>query len=1228
MATNTDILKDIEYIDEELDDIEYTEILSFEEMSKINPSFIAMDKEDIYSNLYNFFKDRKKADLVRGLFYDILKNRESKNGKIEGNPNYIFAVEGEIDKYWDDASKDAYYNFIGKYNIKSDLSEFVKRKFCVTYDSKSQKIRLNPTHNTTIIITDADKSSLLKGTDYPKYYPIIKEYPVINCANTDKVDNVYDINDGDDISLPVIGAFYKIPTTTTSDYMYAKIASHLFNSVNTNYRSATHYKDIYELSKNIRPDIGMSIDEIEKNKESFYLDYCNINNILKKYDYSLDFITEKDLEVLTAYMDDIVKGEKERKNTHDAFKVKRPELTNKKLTFFDNIEKVLKILNISPQVISFLEKTKEIIHKYKDDIIQSDVVPLRNYNIFDIIKQINEDSITIEDVLEELKLSIKTIAIDNTLDTINDILEAKENIGDIKEDCEKVKKDFIYSREHIFAYDTDGKKYVISKRENKAICDGNDIDNYEGVDDDDDIIDDDNKGVANIDMGAGGGAGGAGGAGGVGGAGVVNNYDLNRYIANIHFKNEKGFIEMLRIILELTKKINDIANIDIDYDEISAYLFKKYRGVSLRYEKYFKEFEKNNIDDAMKYAKKYAELTPIHILYIKLSKQASQAEKRLVEIAKKVNEEVIETINIIFFNTICFWVVDTQEKILKGSVQLNMNYLNPNHIDKLNTRGLLYYIIEIISDFFKYNDDNAYIINIKELRKGLIHILENEYKDRGADVLSELINKKGAENKNKCSIEKYKYTDDELYYIDKLLYTPNNSKYEKIHKYIQGCCLRKLDINFNDISDFVTSDNSEIIKLKEQYSNDRLISKTRDIRFTPPKMNKKAKKATKAVKAKGRKDVSDDEDYVSDASDASDASNASDASDASDDDIYVKELKEKNKNIRYIFKKPYTYNIKKYGPEGWLQSMRDKTDLLPNHLIDNILDYDKDAINLVITNNIKTLVNIKSNLSTDFLKCDYINYKEILLNICKILYTNVNSSSKYKDNELLKTKIMKAIKDIRKMSKCLFNLNKNYNAEDVDLIRMCNLLVISNSFNYPDLSGIENIPKDFVAYNAQKLNDYLKDYLGGKYNKFLTPEDIEIFINKKREEYKNTKLKENQDLDVEENDIRRQAKAAGILNDPRRNTKNASDDEGDDDDRPGGPGDGGNGGDSDDGGGGGGGGGGRTVRARGAGGAGGADVDDGDIGAAYKNDDKDDDYNSKDNDNYNIYDDNDDDNDI
>jgi len=1141
MATDTENLRDIEYIDEELDDIEYTEILSFEEMSKINPSFIALNKDEIYNNLYIFFKNKKKSDLLRNLFYEILSNRESNNGKINDYTNYIFATEGKIEKYGDDKNDENLItnydnsqkelllaNFVEKYKNKNELSEFVKRKFCVSYDKKSTKMRLKPIHDTNIIITD---NTQFNKVDFPKYHSIIKDYSVIKCRQVDKVENIFNINDNDDINLPIIGSYYKIPTCIKDDYMYAKVASHLLNSININYKSSDNYKDIYELIKKTRPDIEMIINEINDNKESFYLDYSNINNIFKKYDYSLDFIKEKDLAILTEYMYSIINNEKEQKNIHKGFKIKRPELINKKLTFFDNIDKTLKIINISTEIVSFLEKTKELIIKYKSDIIQSDIEPLRNYNIYDIIKQIHENSITIEDVIEEIKISIKTINIDNTLKTINDILEAKENFDVIKIDCNNTKKYFIHSREHIFDYDKDGKKYIISKRENKAICDGNDIDNYEGIQDDYDIIDDDNKGIVNdtdintVNK-------------------IVNNYDLNIYLSNIKFINEKGFIEILKIILELIKKINDVANININYDALSNYLFNKYRGVSTRYENYLKKFEKLkiNIEDAKKYANKYSEMTPLYLdLYYndylinknidKRNKWHDELVKAVkeqlinkthIDIVKAVNREFIDTFNIIFYNSICFWIVDTQTNILNNNISINMNYLNPNQIDKFNSHGLLYYIIDLINDFFKYSDDNDYLINTKDLRKSLITIVENEYKDKGADLLNELLNKKNMDIKNKCSTDRNKYTDDELYYIDKLLFAPNNNtKYEKIHKYIQGCCLRKLDINFNDISDFEIN-NSEIIKLKELYSKFRLINKQRDLRYSPHKITKKKKK-----------DKNDDSKDINSGDDI--------------DDIYLNEIKEKYTNIKYINNKQYIYNLKNHGVFEWLESMRGISALLPDNLIDNIINQEIDKIDRVIIDNITKLKKVKKNIGENFLNCTYINYKELLLNICKILYVNINSSSKYKDNDALKNKVMLSIKDIKKMiSKHLYNLNKiKYDVDDVDevvdddmststsnnLIIKINILIISNSLNLPDLAGIENIPNDFITKKNEELYEYLKNYLDGKYNRFLTSEEIEIFINEKREEYKNKKLKENQDLDIEENEIRRQIKATGIMKD-------------------------------------------------------------------------------------------------
>ena len=221
--------------------------------------------------------------------------------------------------------------------------------------------------------------------------------------------------------------------------------------------------------------------------------------------------------------------------------------------------------------------------------------------------------------------------------------------------------------------------------------------------------------------------------------------------------------------------------------------------------------------------------------------------------------------------------------------------------------------------------------------------------------------------------------------------------------------------------------------------------------------------------------------------------------------------------------------------------MRNNSELLPNDLIDNLKMDDFDFVKTTITDNIKKLKKVKKNINVEFLNCKYINYKEILLNICKILYVNVNSSSKYKDNEILKKKVFDAIKEIKTMINHLYKLNKIMSGNDedddeigIDIdsdINLINLLVISNSLNYPDLSGIENIPTDFISYNNSELYEYLKKYLEGDYNRFWPSEEVAIFINKEREKYKNEKLKKYQNLDIEENEIRRQVKAAGIIKD-------------------------------------------------------------------------------------------------
>lgn len=58
-------INDNEYIfeEEELDDIEYLEIMSLDDIIKDNPSFIAMSREEIKKSLFEFLQMRRRPTI-------------------------------------------------------------------------------------------------------------------------------------------------------------------------------------------------------------------------------------------------------------------------------------------------------------------------------------------------------------------------------------------------------------------------------------------------------------------------------------------------------------------------------------------------------------------------------------------------------------------------------------------------------------------------------------------------------------------------------------------------------------------------------------------------------------------------------------------------------------------------------------------------------------------------------------------------------------------------------------------------------------------------------------------------------------------------------------------------------------------------------------------------------------------------------------------------------------
>jgi hypothetical protein len=1050
--------------DEEIDDIEYLEILSLDEIIKDNPFFIALSRNDIYENLHEMFQNKKRSESVTQLFYDILDYKKTENGNLANYDNYIFDIEAEKadnELSWDELSEDAAnFNKLTKLNtIKHDEAKN-RYFFSIKYDSNSKNLKFKPSSRINAMIDPYEK-------DYPVYYPI---FPV------------------DDVNLPILSAYYKIPVSTVNDYIYTKIAAHLKNTTNIRKVDSAKYKNVANLVKDVTPKID---DIIEYLKDCFALDYSNIDNIFKRFGHSLDFINDKDFEILCEHMRGLTKYEKERKNFNRAYRIKKSDIINKKLTFFEKLSSSIKLVKLDEKTINFLANLKDSLEDYRvNNIISDELVDIKTLNIHNIINSIHFNDANPDEILKNIRASLKNININEGIDAINNIINTHENVDNIIDEHEYMKILFEYSKDHLFDYDTDGKKYLLSYREAKDIKEGADRDNYEGGIDDEfineriDIEDIDN--IANdLDEN-------------IYANKAINNFD--KYLKNINYKNEEGFIEHLRIVLILISNISTISCLELDYELLCNELFKYYKSVPTKYHRYKKAFDEAGLDVEHKAIMDFSKLKSVMIIEGIIKDQ----DPNITKIIYEINEEYLKTFNSMFALAISFWIVNLQEKILNNTIMINDNYLNNAFIDKwylygapLNNakNGIRPYILECVLECFK--EDNEYGIDINNISDEIKKIISDKYND----IIIEL-KKKLDLNTEKKKIERglkeqanllksYKEGNKEKLerdFVNALIYMPGVN-YKKIHKYLVGCCLKRIDDTFETDGDLVKAGRKDLIAIKKFYSNNRATNVARDLRYVPNL-------------------------------------------DGIKDEII------KDDNINIIKIDDYVYNINNNEDIviDWLDKMYDRNPLLPNKIIDELKDNSKN-INRLIENNIKILtktarINNKDILSNLITK--KINMKQILLKICTILFTYKNA---YEDDNinLLVDNSIKYIKDILTD---IYKLNKVVNDDVIVDINRINSYILSRVICLPfSPESVENgilrseveLPNGFVELNAANNLKYLIDIF--KISTFPTMEENIDFINKKREENKQKKLSILNDKTVDDNQLISNLKKAGIKND-------------------------------------------------------------------------------------------------
>ena len=1110
-----------EYIfeDEELEEIEYLEIMSIDDIIKDNPSFIALSRNEIKSSLFELFANNKKANNITTLFYDIINDIDGNRGKLKNYDNYVFDAEAEKNDYSADIvdkTEVANFNNLKKKTVINHDIAKEKYFFCIKYNNDSEKLRFKPDANINITIEPCDK-------DFPIYYPV---FPA------------------DDVNIPIISAYYKIPKTVINDYLYTKITSHLTRTKNINYVSSENCENVSDLIKGVKPDINNIIEYL---KDSFELDYYNIENVLNKFGKSLDFINKEDFGVLCDYLEDVMGQYKERKNVSRPVKIKKPDIINKKLIFFDKLNTSIQLLNLTDKVIDFLDKNKMSLEDYRENNIMTDKIkPLDYLRTYDIVEEIRhrgignyEDNEVILEILDIIKHSLKNSNILEAIQSIDGILKTYEKKEVIVRKYEIARRENEYSRNHIFDYDKDGKQYLISYREHKDIKDSHYNDNNEGIpmiefethdigDTDDNAVDTE-TGEAGEDIGY------------IIGFNELTKYDIEKYITNINYKNEVGFVDSLANILSIMNNIGKSANIDFDYDALCSELFKYNRSIPKRRDMYMKAFKDNDLEmseDILNYLDK---LSPKSILILinNRDKPFSDIDDITETVIVSYNKIWLDEFNDMFLNGLAYCIINLQDKILNDTIFIDVDYLNGNFLsywdncgsplNKKEDRGVMSYIIEVTADYLINNSNNEFLIQTDNMFKRTYKVIEKYYSEN-----LERMKKKDDICREKKKEQKGKIERDKLYglyknkecgkelglcreqYMKSLIYMPDVN-YVKIHKFLNGCCLKKLDDSFNEDIDLKNANRPELIAFKKKYAEKKMTNKPRNLRFIPKK-----------------------------------------TSIADTDTVEIEEIVER------IYLDDYIYNMNNNSKivKRWLDVMKGKNNsIFPDNIIRDFENGNIKSIKNNIISNVSLLTKTSKHSGDEFIdnfnnvrktgkggkeaSNDKIKYLNIIRAIIKTLYGYLRAED---NNEEIKVLLTNSIKDLRDIIIDLKELNKIYNDDIENEIDIINKYIVSRALCCP--FNIDNtlngkIISDIISsqYIYKITASVYEDVFKIIKITFPTLEENIDFLNKQREKNKQEKIKAFNKITVEENALIKELKKAGFKQEILEEKKDDEEDE-------------------------------------------------------------------------------------
>jgi len=1031
--------------DEELDEIEYFEILTLDEIAQKNPTFLAFSKEEIFDELYSFFRNSNKSDAISEMFF------KQKNDKDISN--YVFITDGtrkyvDCNDIEDFVSK---FNALEKTQYTVTQNEKNKMMFAVSYDSDSKKLRIKPHMKTTIEIHSEDFDKELNI-----YYPVSEQ---------------------DDTNIPIIAAYYKRPTSTLSDLLSRKISSKMEKPELMNYRNTDAFLELNDLIKAIKPKITDIMKSFNIDNDNFDMDYQHIDSLLSEFNSSLDEINVEDFKVLKSHIETNMTDIEPQIIKYNKINLNDLNIQNNKLSFYSRLFKTQNPLNIEDK-----SDVDELIMKLQEEKMELAIPPLLYTNMIDIINAVSNEDITIEVVVENIMKNREGVILDNIIDNLqnfskNDFDNYKTNLQDLFDKFSKLKN--IY-------HDMYELRFLNFYHEHDEIQQSNDMSSYEGIPD---IYRNETTYEGNTAMDE----------------YIIEDIPLMKFQTDVEkfwlktkYKDNVGFVELLKIVLPIIQNIEDIANININFELLSDELFKHFAGIPTKIHLLNEQFKKNDILIEKKDIEKLVKIKPNIIL------NSTDSNLNFVEEVKECNKQFLELLYKMIYTSITWLSIQLQSDIIQDILVFDENNIQISYVEKwsdngfltnISKEGTLAYLSAISEDVFAEIDiynvpkniissskeviENIYQEQYKNLKEQSVKIQKKMNKgDETRKTLRERIqemkdNKTARQNKN--NIEKLLNG-----YIDALMYMPSY-KYQKIHKFLLGCCLQEIGTKFVPYMDFDKMGRTDLISAKLSYAKNRMTNKTSYPLY-----------------------------YI--------------MSDKTFDLI----------DNTKPFVPPTMFSSEDKTVDKWLNEMKDMSLLLPSNIIEDIQNDASKVENSTIlhlkiltkTSGYKNKNDLNSLLDT------YVSKS----NIFKLLRKQLLSFATENTNEkMLLDMAISELQIIDQKLKELTTLYNEYNEKDIDIIHK---YILTRSlclpFN-PDIaqnnilkSSIE-VSGNFVESITKRIYVSVVKYLNAV--KMPSEEENLDFVNKLREKNKEKKLSFMNQKTQEERELYDQFKQIGIKHD-------------------------------------------------------------------------------------------------